>query len=106
VFPNFTRPRVLWVGLKKGTEELKNIAQSIDNELEKMGFKKEERDFKPHLTIGRIKFIPNPQKFLQKMNSEEFKGEMFTAREILIMKSDLKPTGAIYTKLHIIEFVV
>ncbi len=106
VFPNFTRPRVLWVGLKKGTEELKNIAQSIDNELEKFGFKKEERDFKPHLTIGRVKFIHNPQEFLQKMNSEEFKGEMFTAREILIMKSDLKPTGAIYTKLHIIEFVV
>lgn len=85
---------------------MKNIAQSIDNELEKFGFKKEERDFKPHLTIGRVKFISDPQKFLQKMNSQEFKVETFTAREILIMKSDLKPSGAVYTKLHNIEFAV
>ena len=102
-FPNLNRPRVIWVGLKKGSEELKTLAKSIDNELEKLGFQKEKRGFSPHLTVGRVKSIYNIHEFVKKMNSVEFKGDTFTADEILIMKSDLKPTGAVYTKLHTIK---
>ena len=102
-FPNLNRPRVIWVGLKKGSEELKTLSKSIDNELEKLGFQKEKRGFSPHLTIGRVKNIYNIHEFVKKMNSVEFKGGSFTADEILIMKSDLKPTGAVYTKLHTIK---
>ena len=102
-FPNLSRPRVIWVGLKKGSEELKILAKSIDNELEKLGFQKEKRGFSPHLTIGRVKSIYNIDKFVKKMNSIEFKGETFTAEEVSIMKSDLKPTGAVYTNLHTIK---
>ncbi len=103
-FPNLKRPRIIWVGLKKGSEELKNLAASIDNELRKIGFQKEKREFKPHLTIGRVKYIDDIDRFVKKMNSEEFKGGIFTAEEILIMRSELKPTGAVYTKLHSIKF--
>lgn len=102
-FPNLNRPRIIWVGLKKGSEELKTLAKSIDNELEKLGFRKEKRGFSPHLTVGRVKNIYNIHEFVEKMNSVEFKGDTFTADEILIMKSDLKPTGAVYTKLHTIK---
>ncbi len=103
-FPNLSRPRVFWVGLKNGAVELKNLAKSIDNELNKHGFPRDKRDFNPHLTIGRVKYIDNIKKFVKKMNILDYKGGFFTAKEVLIMKSDLKPTGAVYTKLQTIKF--
>ena len=98
-FPNLHRPRVIWVGLTEGTEELKRLAGALDNELSKLGFQKEKRAFKPHLTVGRVKAVIDTESFIEKMQSIDFYGGRFTAVEMSLMKSDLKPTGAEYTKL-------
>ncbi|MFC1557758.1 RNA 2',3'-cyclic phosphodiesterase [candidate division KSB1 bacterium] len=102
-FPNLNRPRVIWVGMTEGAEELKRLAGAVDNELSKLGFQKEKRAFKPHLTIGRVKTINDTESFIEKMNSTDFYGGRFTAGEMLLMKSDLKPTGAEYTKLETVN---
>jgi 2'-5' RNA ligase len=59
-FPNLKQPRVIWIGIKGESEKLKRLHLQLEQELHRAGFPCEEREFKPHLTLGRIK---DTQKF-------------------------------------------
>ncbi len=99
VFPDYSRPRVLWVGVDED-ERLKAIFNTLNVELEGIGFPPEERPFRPHLTIGRVKSpkaIKSVLKELRGYRDREF-GKI-PVKEIVLMKSTLKPTGAEYEKL-------
>lgn len=100
-FPNFNRPRVFWVGIDEPTGTIAAIQSDIEDRLATLGFKKEERKFSPHLTLGRVKFDdPSVRKIageLQRMKMDQLE---FSANEIVIMKSDLQPNGAVYTPLE------
>ncbi len=54
-FPNARAPRVVWVGLGEGAEEAAALARAVERALQPLGFAAENRPFKPHLTIGRVK---------------------------------------------------
>jgi len=58
VFPNENYIKVIWVGIKN-TEKVVIISKKIDEELSKLGFKREKRGFSPHLTIARVKSAKN-----------------------------------------------
>src|SRR3989338_2661620 len=58
-FPNLNHPRVIWLGIDKGMDALKNLSERIENEMEKLGFEKENRGFTPHLTLGRLRSSKN-----------------------------------------------
>ncbi len=99
VFPNFRRPRVIWVGMPNSPASLIEIAEKIDSNLAEIGFPQEDKRFSPHLTIGRVKAeVSNG--FIEKIKSRQFDGGEFNVNEILIMKSDLHPAGAVYTQLQ------
>ena len=53
-FPSSRLPRVLWVGLAEGAEEVTVLAKAIEEESKRLGFKGEERAFHPHVTLARI----------------------------------------------------
>lgn len=53
-FPNFRRPRVVWVGIDEGGR-LARVAADIDTALEPLGVERERRPFTPHLTLGRVR---------------------------------------------------
>jgi len=55
VFPSLTRPNIIWIGVSDEANYMQNIAALLENELEKLGFQKENRSFKSHITIGRVK---------------------------------------------------
>jgi 2'-5' RNA ligase len=100
VFPGVRRPRVLWIGVEGETAKLIDLQHAIDMELEACGFKREERPFRAHLTLARIK-SPQGLAGIEKMLSEkgsESAGS-FEAKGLTLFKSDLTPTGAIYTVL-------
>ncbi len=100
VFPNLRRPKVMWVGIGGETRNLVTLQKTIDENLENRGFPKEKRAFKGHLTIGRTKGHLNYDRLVAAMREYlEYKTEPFTAREIILFKSDLKTGGAVYTKL-------
>ena len=101
-FPSFERPRVLWVSLEKNVEIVRKIVHNLEDELQKLGFHKEKRKFSPHLTIGRVKSALNRQ-FTEAVQNYHFEGGEIPINEIVVMKSDLKPTGAIYTPLKKIK---
>jgi 2'-5' RNA ligase len=107
VFPGIKRPRVIWVGLTGDIEKLTSIQNDIEENLEKLGFPREKRPFRGHLTLGRIKGKINPKKLLDAMEKcEKFESELFIADKIFLFKSDLKSTGSVYTELKSISLTV
>jgi 2'-5' RNA ligase len=100
VFPNARRPRVIWVGLGGQVDHLKSLQQTLDVHLADLGFPAERRPFKGHLTLGRVKgkiAADRMQAALDKFNAFESKG--FAANRVILFKSELHPTGAVYTQV-------
>src|SRR5437016_2407975 len=55
-FPNLRRPRVLWVGVGEGTQELCALHDALEPPLLELGcYRREERQYTPHVTLGRVK---------------------------------------------------
>ena len=99
-FPNLKNPRVIWMGLVDGREVLISFQKQIETQLEKIGFQPEDRPFNPHLTLGRMKSSRGKEELvgrMEKHKEEEF-GD-FQVERVILFKSDLRPTGPIYTPL-------
>ncbi len=98
-FKSGGEPKVVFAGIKNFTV-LQQLAGDIETGLEKLGFEKETRAFKPHLTLGRIKFLKNKRQFFDCV--EKFKNTKFqqvNINEILFYQSILKPHGPVYLPL-------
>jgi len=99
-FPQTKNPRVIWMGLVEEREALASLQKQIETQLEKVGFQPEDRSFHPHLTLGRMRSSRGKGDLvgrIEKHKEEEF-GDLQVER-VVLFKSDLKPTGPIYTPL-------
>jgi len=101
-FPSLHRPRVIWVGVE-APQELSNIQVGIEAEMARLGYAREERDFSPHLTLGRVSRNATPAEIRSIGNvlgalKVGFLGAASLA-EVHLYKSDLNPDGALYTRL-------
>lgn len=96
-FPNPARPRVLWLGLTP-IQPLLHLQHNVEQGLERIGIAKDERPFKPHLTIGRIKDRAARQKMPPTSESETFRGH-WPIGDMVFYQSRLGATGAIHTPL-------
>ena len=97
-FPSATRARVLWAGIADGRDSLRDLAGAVDDTLAKLGFSPEERDFSPHVTVGRVRApgrAPGLAATLEAESARRF-GRV-EVREISLMRSHLSPRGARYT---------
>jgi RNA 2',3'-cyclic 3'-phosphodiesterase len=101
-FPSSRAPRVLWVGLAKSPPELLALYKSVEDELYSLGFDRETRGFSPHLTIGRLRSQQNARQLGDLITAMGFEPETFEAPEVIVMRSNLKPTGAIYTPIDVV----
>ncbi len=99
VFPNLDRPRIIWVGLSEGIGKLKSIAADIENEMEKLGFEKERRSFKSHLTLGRVKDSSGLDELIDAIKNYKSTPEDIVFDRVILFKSTLTPAGPIYDKL-------
>lgn len=102
-FPNDRRPRVLWIGVEKGSESISDIARGIDGALSELGYEREKRKYSAHLTIGRVRSPKGIDSAITTMHSDGFEWETFHVGSVDVMKSQLLPTGAVYTKLREIK---
>ncbi|MBZ0180638.1 MAG: RNA 2',3'-cyclic phosphodiesterase [Melioribacteraceae bacterium] len=94
-------PSILWCGLKK-SETLYEIVKNIDSEFHKLGFRKDIFRFKPHLTLLRIRGNENIS-MIKKFIDYRMNGLTFIAERISLYKSELKPSGSVYTRLKSFE---
>lgn len=101
VFPDARKPRVLWVGVKKGKRELTDLAGKVDRALVTLGFEAERRPFHPHLTLARIKSMRGAEAMMEVVHSHR-EAQPGTGRvdHLTLYQSDLSPGGAKYTVLH------
>ena len=107
VFPGIKRPRVLWVGLTGQLEALVRLHKTLDENLKVLGFPGEKRPFKGHLTMGRIKDKIDVKKLGDALMAfRRFESETFTAGNLNLYKSELKPSGAVYTKLDSVSLLI
>lgn len=102
IFPNIHKPQVIWIG-GNAPEPLFKIADKIESIASKYGIPRENRPFAPHFTIGRVSRNINgvDKSFFQTAFGKIKMGDgiKMKASEIAIIKSDLRPSGAIYTTL-------
>jgi len=102
-FPNLQTARIIWVGANQPPPELKQLAQQLEARLVKSGMPQEERDFRPHITIGRIKNRLNSfdlEKILDKLEKNITGSNWeFNCGEITLFESTLGPGGPAYTVL-------
>jgi 2'-5' RNA ligase len=102
-FPSLRRPRVLWVGLKG--EGIAELSEAIETALMPLDFPPEERDFAPHLTLGRVRSPRGWERIFRLIKEHEHTvfGECSIDR-LTLYQSDLRPDGAIYTPLGSVQF--
>jgi 2'-5' RNA ligase len=104
-FPTITRPRVIYLGLEGQTDILASLQGKIATDLDEIGFKKEDRPFTSHLTLGRLKSaskLPGIEEAFQKI-MKLAKGS-FMVDGLKLYRSDLRPDGAVYTVLEFFPF--
>jgi 2'-5' RNA ligase len=97
-FPNLRRPRVLWVGLCG--EGLQEMSEAIETALIPLDFPPEEREFTPHLTLGRVRSLRGWEHVLARV--KEYEPTRFgesTVDQVTLYQSELRPDGAVYTSL-------
>ncbi|MFH1777608.1 MAG: RNA 2',3'-cyclic phosphodiesterase [Candidatus Omnitrophota bacterium] len=100
IFPSLRNPRVIWVGLNEKTATINRLVKELNEKLTDLGFTKEERDFKPHLTIARIKQLNDKHDLSIQLAKSQPQKLSFILSEITFYKSTLTPKGAIYSSLY------
>ena len=105
--PNPEKPRVAWLGVKQGYDELVELNRKLADALETMRFPRERNDFRPHLTLGRLRRGGRYSSALTEAvvaGQEKFAGEM-VVDEVVVYSSFLDRTGPSYTPMSKIELI-
>lgn len=100
-FPSSGRPKTVWVGVTSGSEMLAEIAGRVEHALEKLGFERENRPFRSHITIGRVKDDRNARELGPTLKNADI-GQLgsFCVESVAVMKSDLRREGPVYSVLR------
>jgi 2'-5' RNA ligase len=102
-FPNLRRPRVVWVDIPHDVAPLAALYTSLEKHIASLGFPTETRPFNPHLTLGRVRRDANRSDASQLGaligNTRVDEVHRWQVTEVSLLRSELKPSGAVYTTL-------
>jgi RNA 2',3'-cyclic 3'-phosphodiesterase len=99
-FPARGTPRLIWVEVQGDIARARNLASAIDAATARLSFPPETREFRPHLTLGRVNGPGQDgwRDFLERSGRLDL-GE-FEVMEYVLFESRLDPRGAVYTPLR------
>lgn len=94
-FPTTNKARILWAGIEAGAESFRSLAHDVEASLGRIGFRREPRSFKPHLTLGRVR-----KRSLDLDLREESPVDLsFHVGEAMLVRSLLERSGPVYETL-------
>ncbi len=96
-FPNESYIRVLWIGVEP-EDSIKKLQKEVERSLSKFNFKR-DFNFKPHLTLARVKYIENKSEFVEKLKELKIKSLDFEVTRFYLIKSTLTEQGPVYERL-------
>jgi 2'-5' RNA ligase len=101
IFPNWRKPRVLWIGLEGNIAGLSRLRDELQEALAVFGIRQETRPFRAHLTLGRFKNRLDDAAELREIleRYQDIPSAPCPLDELVLFKSDLKPSGPVYTKM-------
>jgi len=100
-FPTLRQARVIWAGIRKGADELKNVFARLEPSLRQLGFKPDPKGFSPHLTLARVKSGRSKEKLVGCIQDlAEYDFGVVRADCLLLKRSLLTPRGPIYSTLR------
>jgi|YelNatPaOPRAMG01_1025707.scaffolds.fasta_scaffold109702_1 2'-5' RNA ligase len=101
-FPNLVRPRVIWLGLGGDLTALTELYKGVEEALAAVGIPREDRPFKAHLTLGRNKAPAAEKGLVEALKGTRWQETApFDIEQVILYRSDLKPSGPIYTPLQV-----
>ena len=99
VFPRRSRPQVLWVGVEDSSNCLSDLQQRLEEEFAREGFAKEDRGFRPHLTIARLRRPEDARQLAEAHIQTKFSFIEVPVNEFVLFRSELSPKGSRYTTI-------
>ena len=99
VFPRPNRAQVLWIGVHDPSKQLSELQQRLENEYASAGFPKEDRAYRPHLTIARIRKPEGARQLAETHLGMQFKPMPVTVKELIVFRSELSSKGSRYTPI-------
>jgi 2'-5' RNA ligase len=101
VFPSFHNPRTIWLGVGDGSEKLIALHGALADRLGELGFRVEARRFHPHLTLGRVRSLPNGAGDLAALIKElaDYEAGPMMVSEVTVFSSELAREGPLYEAL-------
>lgn len=98
-FPNRRSPRVIWVGIQPH-ERLAALQARLEEAAEQAGVARDERRFSPHLTLGRVKYLPRRNNLTSRLREVRVERFYYEMEWVTLFRSDLEREGARYTALE------
>ena len=100
-FPRPSQPRTVWIGADEGTEEIAVLHERIEIALAELGFRREHRRFRPHLTIGRVRSADRGIEELASLLAEnhDFVAGVVDVDEVVAFSSELERGGPVHEPL-------
>ena len=99
VFPRPSRAQVLWIGVSDPSGKLSALQQRFEDECAAEGFAKEDRAFRPHLTMARIRKPEGARRLADAHLSIRFESVPVKLTELIIFRSELSSKGSKYTPI-------
>lgn len=98
-FPNLRRPKIIWAGVGEGAAELQELHADLEEGLFDLGcYRREERDYSPHFTLGRISGEESAEAWGKVLEEHQgWIGGGFPVEEVLIMASEMRRSGPEYS---------
>ena len=103
-FPDSRCPRIIWISLEDKQSQIKGLATSLNNGLGKIGYQKDPKAFKSHITLGRVRSPRNTGALAQTIHGYTLGRDLWEQlNRIVLFKSTLTPSGPVYEPLHTIN---
>lgn len=101
-FPTAARPRTIWLGVNRGMDDMVALHDAVDRALGGIGYRREQRRFRPHLTVGRVRGGRDLETLGQLLAQHaDFAGGVSSIDEVVVMSSELTPDGPNYEPLAV-----